>query len=505
MAVHGVLAENERRGDLAVREPRGHQTQHLRLAAAQWRVAVRFGANDVVEEPGERPLQLALVVRPRQVGVAAQRDEAGVRQKRGKLASAADRERCGLRVDAAPASASSPLTGTGGHRTSGRDRETPRRLPPRPSGADSGSRPRSRPRCREGGRAPPASGQPVASSCGRSRRASGESLRGCRRARHSRRRTRSFARAPGTRLHMPSSPDLHRNRRRSSPARRRKRHAPQPGSRARTRASAGRRGSDPRAPRRSGRNERRGAGGQALRRTRAHVGSPTPPRGGSPNVPRTGAVAPHRPSRMRSAAPRARRSGCPAPWPVSLMAGTGHVNKMARQGEAAGWPVTRDHGYVQTRHIDGLTIRLLRNGDTRTVSALFERLGPRSRERRFCGAKPRLSTHDLRVLARVDAEHHVLVGYLGGDPEPVGIARLVREGRPAEVAFAVADELPGSRYRHDPDARARGRCAGGRDHGAARHGVRRQRSGGIAPLPRRRVPAGALAGGERELVARLGG
>ncbi len=98
---------------------------------------------------------------------------------------------------------------------------------------------------------------------------------------------------------------------------------------------------------------------------------------------------------------------------------------------------------MQTRHIDGLTIRLLRNGDTQTVSALFERLGPRSRERRFCGAKPRLSTHDLRVLAQVDAEHHVLVGYLGADPEPVGIARLVRDGRTAEVAFAVADDYQG--------------------------------------------------------------
>ena len=104
---------------------------------------------------------------------------------------------------------------------------------------------------------------------------------------------------------------------------------------------------------------------------------------------------------------------------------------------------TGDHRGVQTRHVDGLMIRLLRNGDTETVSALFERLGPRSRERRFCGAKLRLSTHDLRVLARVDAEHHVLVGYLGGDPEPVGIARLVRDGRAAEVAFAVADACQG--------------------------------------------------------------
>ena len=98
---------------------------------------------------------------------------------------------------------------------------------------------------------------------------------------------------------------------------------------------------------------------------------------------------------------------------------------------------------MQTRHTDGLTIRLLRNGDTATVSALFERLGPRSRERRFCGAKPRLSADELRLLARVDAEHHVLVGYLDGDPEPVGIARLVRDGKSAEVAFEVADEYQG--------------------------------------------------------------
>ena len=98
---------------------------------------------------------------------------------------------------------------------------------------------------------------------------------------------------------------------------------------------------------------------------------------------------------------------------------------------------------MQTRHVDGLTIRGLRNGDTATVSALFERLGSRSRERRFCGAKPRLSENELALLARVDDMHHVLVGYLDGDPEPAGIARLVRDGRAAEVAFEVADTYQG--------------------------------------------------------------
>src|SRR4029434_10714654 len=85
------------------------------------------------------------------------------------------------------------------------------------------------------------------------------------------------------------------------------------------------------------------------------------------------------------------------------------------------------------------TIRPLRNGDTATVSALFARLGERSRERRFCGAKPRLSELELASLARVDHLHHVLVGYVDDDPEPIGIARLVRSGNCAEIAFAVAD------------------------------------------------------------------
>ena len=83
------------------------------------------------------------------------------------------------------------------------------------------------------------------------------------------------------------------------------------------------------------------------------------------------------------------------------------------------------------------------NGDTATVSALFERLGPRSRERRFCGAKPRLSEDELRLLARVDAEHHVLVGYVDDDPEPVGIARVAREGTRPRSRSPVADEFQG--------------------------------------------------------------
>ena len=80
---------------------------------------------------------------------------------------------------------------------------------------------------------------------------------------------------------------------------------------------------------------------------------------------------------------------------------------------------------MRSRYIRGITIRPLRNGDVETVAAVFSQLGSASRARRFCGAKPRLSDADLALLARVDATHHVLVAYVGDDPAPAGIARLV--------------------------------------------------------------------------------
>ena len=92
--------------------------------------------------------------------------------------------------------------------------------------------------------------------------------------------------------------------------------------------------------------------------------------------------------------------------------------------------------------ISGITVRPLRGGDTEVVQAVFERLGPRSRLLRFGGAKNVLTRSELRELARVDGNHHVLVAWLAG--EPVGIARLVRDGSVADVAFAVVDSLQGN-------------------------------------------------------------
>jgi GNAT superfamily N-acetyltransferase len=92
--------------------------------------------------------------------------------------------------------------------------------------------------------------------------------------------------------------------------------------------------------------------------------------------------------------------------------------------------------------IRGITVRRLRNGETEVVQAVFDRLGPRSRLLRFGGAKNVLLPSELEQLGRVDGDHHVLVAWLAD--EPVGIARLVRDGSTAEVAFAVVDNLQGN-------------------------------------------------------------
>src|SRR3954449_5168550 len=90
-----------------------------------------------------------------------------------------------------------------------------------------------------------------------------------------------------------------------------------------------------------------------------------------------------------------------------------------------------------------LVVRALRHGDTVTVQAVFERLGESSRRARFNGLKHRLGEQELRWLATVGATHHALVAYVDGDPQPVAIARLVRSGASAEVAFEVADAYQG--------------------------------------------------------------
>ena len=158
---------------------------------------------------------------------------------------------------------------------------------------------------------------------------------------------------------------------------------------------------------------------------------------------------------------------------------------------------------MHSRYLDGIIIRPLRDGDTATVEAVFARLGDGSRRRRFGGAKPRLSDSELALLARADRDRHVLVAYLDGDRRPAGIARLVRQGQAAEVAFEVADECQG---RGIGTALARSLAADARAAGIAefRATVAGDNRPAMSLLSRctRRLRAGWL-GGECELVAAL--
>src|SRR5215471_5784706 len=102
---------------------------------------------------------------------------------------------------------------------------------------------------------------------------------------------------------------------------------------------------------------------------------------------------------------------------------------------------------LQNRKLGKLVVvRLLDDGDTNAVATLFERLSRVSRERRFHGAKPRLTSRELDALARVDGDHHVLVAYVDGDDSPAAMARIVRNAGDrhlGEIAFEVADRYQG--------------------------------------------------------------
>lgn len=95
---------------------------------------------------------------------------------------------------------------------------------------------------------------------------------------------------------------------------------------------------------------------------------------------------------------------------------------------------------LEPKHGPTIFVRPLQHGDVRTVMGVFERLSEESRRARFNGPKPCLTASELRRLASIDGTRHALVAYVEDDPRPVGIARLVREGASAEIAFAVADE-----------------------------------------------------------------
>jgi ribosomal protein S18 acetylase RimI-like enzyme len=98
---------------------------------------------------------------------------------------------------------------------------------------------------------------------------------------------------------------------------------------------------------------------------------------------------------------------------------------------------------------------------------------------------------------------HALVGYVAGDSDPVAIARLVRDGTRAEVAFAVADVYQGRGIGSTlgRELAADARAAGIRELVATVRGDNAR----IVSLLKRLGPSVEMSwsGGEREFVVGL--
>jgi acetyltransferase len=95
-----------------------------------------------------------------------------------------------------------------------------------------------------------------------------------------------------------------------------------------------------------------------------------------------------------------------------------------------------------------IQIRPIEPGDKTRLSIALHRLSQQSIYRRFLGAKPKLSSAELRYLTEIDGHNHIaLVAFLAGDPESiVAVARCVRLPEApdtADFAIVVGDPLQG--------------------------------------------------------------
>jgi len=104
-----------------------------------------------------------------------------------------------------------------------------------------------------------------------------------------------------------------------------------------------------------------------------------------------------------------------------------------------------------THHLpDGtpVMVRAIQPTDAEAMVDALSRLSARSRYQRFLGAVDELSAKELEYLTHADGVNHLALGMAvlpagGGKPQPVAIARCIRETadpEQAEVAFVVADE-----------------------------------------------------------------
>jgi GNAT superfamily N-acetyltransferase len=103
---------------------------------------------------------------------------------------------------------------------------------------------------------------------------------------------------------------------------------------------------------------------------------------------------------------------------------------------------------VTTHLTDGtqVALREIRADDKALLAEGHARLSERSRLHRFLGAKPRLTSSDLRYLTEVDGVNHYAVVALDAAGHIVGVARWVRlvdDPESAEAAVVVGDPLQG--------------------------------------------------------------
>jgi GNAT superfamily N-acetyltransferase len=98
---------------------------------------------------------------------------------------------------------------------------------------------------------------------------------------------------------------------------------------------------------------------------------------------------------------------------------------------------------------DGTPVRVrpIRPGDKAKLAAGLTRLSETSRQKRFLGPKPKLTSAELRYLTEVDGhDHFAVVGVTPNTGDIVASARWVRlaeDPQAAEAAIVVCDDLQG--------------------------------------------------------------
>lgn len=107
--------------------------------------------------------------------------------------------------------------------------------------------------------------------------------------------------------------------------------------------------------------------------------------------------------------------------------------------------MSRSNETSQADVIGPIIFRQLRADDRDGLAALFARLSPESRYRRFLSPKPRLTSRELAFLTDVDGIRHEAVAAVDvRDQSIIGVGRYVRDrSRPgtAAVAVEVADDV----------------------------------------------------------------